>query len=140
MPPYLARDTRSSRVNSFGLLCIASYPQPSFPWPSHHRFSLRRLLSITSSPSPHLFHDVLTSLPHPLLTSPSHTPGRDDAQLVLFVDNCYGEFVEPIEPCDVGAHLVAGSLIKNPGGTLAPSGGYVAGRYDASPLLIASIM
>ena len=51
-------------------------------------------------------------------------------QLVLFVDNCYGEFVESLEPCAVGAHLVAGSLIKNPGGTLAPSGGYVAGRRD----------
>ena len=50
--------------------------------------------------------------------------------LILFVDNCYGEFVEVEEPCHVGAHLVAGSLIKNPGGTLAPSGGYVAGRSD----------
>ena len=48
--------------------------------------------------------------------------------LVLFVDNCYGEFVEDLEPCAVGADLVAGSLIKNPGGTLAPSGGYIAGR------------
>ena len=55
---------------------------------------------------------------------------RHHPQLVLFVDNCYGEFVEPLEPCAVGAHLVAGSLIKNPGGTLAPSGGYVAGRAD----------
>ena len=50
--------------------------------------------------------------------------------IVLFVDNCYGEFVEAREPCAVGAHLVAGSLIKNPGGTLAPSGGYIAGRAD----------
>jgi cystathionine beta-lyase family protein involved in aluminum resistance len=48
--------------------------------------------------------------------------------VLLFVDNCYGEFVEYLEPCHVGAHLVAGSLIKNPGGTLAPSGGYVAGE------------
>ncbi|CAN0358291.1 unnamed protein product, partial [Discosporangium mesarthrocarpum] len=47
-------------------------------------------------------------------------PGRG---LVVFVDNCYGEFVEPLEPCHVGAHLVAGSLIKNPGGTIAKSGG-----------------
>ena len=56
--------------------------------------------------------------------------GRDDAaaDVALFVDNCYGEFVEETEPCAVGADLVAGSLIKNPGGTLAPSGGYVAGR------------
>ncbi|KAL1504921.1 hypothetical protein AB1Y20_008688 [Prymnesium parvum] len=55
---------------------------------------------------------------------------RRDPSLVLFVDNCYGEFVEDMEPCAVGAHLVAGSLIKNPGGTIAPTGGYVAGRAD----------
>jgi cystathionine beta-lyase family protein involved in aluminum resistance len=49
---------------------------------------------------------------------------------VVFVDNCYGEFVEQREPCHVGADLIAGSLIKNPGGGLAPSGGYVVGRSD----------
>lgn len=49
---------------------------------------------------------------------------------VIMVDNCYGEFVEEKEPCDVGADLVAGSLIKNPGGGIAPSGGYIAGRKD----------
>ena len=43
------------------------------------------------------------------------------------VDNCYGEFVEPIEPSDVGADMVVGSLIKNPGGGLAPVGGYICG-------------
>ena len=46
------------------------------------------------------------------------------------VDNCYGEFVEMLEPTDVGADLVVGSLIKNPGGGLAPTGGYIAGRHD----------
>ena len=46
------------------------------------------------------------------------------------VDNCYGEFVETIEPSDVGADMVVGSLIKNPGGGLAPIGGYIAGRED----------
>lgn len=46
----------------------------------------------------------------------------------VFVDNCYGEFTEALEPCDVGADLVAGSLIKNPGGGIVPSGGYVAGK------------
>jgi cystathionine beta-lyase family protein involved in aluminum resistance len=46
----------------------------------------------------------------------------------VFVDNCYGEFVEDREPTHVGADLVAGSLIKNPGGTLVPSGGYVIGK------------
>lgn len=49
---------------------------------------------------------------------------------VCFVDNCYGEFVNPQEPTAVGADLMAGSLVKNPGGTIAPTGGYVAGRRD----------
>lgn len=48
----------------------------------------------------------------------------------ILVDNCYGEFVETIEPSQVGAELIMGSLIKNPGGGLAPMGGYVAGRRD----------
>ena len=48
----------------------------------------------------------------------------------IMVDNCYGEFVEELEPTDVGADLVVGSLIKNPGGGLAPTGGYIAGRHD----------
>jgi len=48
----------------------------------------------------------------------------------ILVDNCYGEFVETLEPTQVGADLVVGSLIKNPGGGLAPTGGYMAGRRD----------
>jgi cystathionine beta-lyase family protein involved in aluminum resistance len=51
-------------------------------------------------------------------------------EVVCFVDNCYGEFIEPREPTMVGADLMAGSLIKNPGGTIATGGGYVAGRAD----------
>ena len=47
--------------------------------------------------------------------------------VLVMVDNCYGEFVETIEPSDVGADMVVGSLIKNPGGGLAPIGGYIAG-------------
>jgi cystathionine beta-lyase family protein involved in aluminum resistance len=47
---------------------------------------------------------------------------------IVFVDNCYGEFVEELEPCHVGADLMAGSLIKNPGGGLAKTGGYIVGR------------
>ena len=47
------------------------------------------------------------------------------------VDNCYGEFVDTIEPSDVGADMVVGSLIKNPGGGLAPTGGYFAGKKSA---------
>lgn len=50
--------------------------------------------------------------------------------VVCFVDNCYGEFVDTREPTQVGADLIAGSLIKNPGGTIATAGGYVAGRKD----------
>ncbi|MCZ8521480.1 MULTISPECIES: methionine gamma-lyase family protein [Paenibacillus] len=48
--------------------------------------------------------------------------------LIVFVDNCYGEFTELAEPTEAGADLIAGSLIKNPGGGLAASGGYIAGR------------
>ena len=50
--------------------------------------------------------------------------------LIAMVDNCYGEFVDTIEPSDVGADMVVGSLIKNPGGGLAPIGGYIVGRKD----------
>jgi len=53
-----------------------------------------------------------------------------DKDVNVFVDNCYGEFTETIEPGDVGADILAGSLIKSPGGGLAPTGGYVAGRED----------
>ena len=53
-----------------------------------------------------------------------------DSDTVIMVDNCYGEFVEEKEPCEVGADLIAGSLIKNPGGAIAPTGGYIAGRRD----------
>ena len=53
-----------------------------------------------------------------------------DPSIICMVDNCYGEFVEPIEPSHVGADLTVGSLIKNPGGGLAPMGGYIAGRRD----------
>ena len=50
--------------------------------------------------------------------------------VIVFVDNCYGEFTEEIEPTAVGADLIAGSLIKNCGGGIAPTGGYIAGRKD----------
>ncbi len=49
---------------------------------------------------------------------------------VVMVDNCYGEFVEEMEPTQVGADLMAGSLIKNPGGGIAPTGGYIAGKRE----------
>ncbi len=49
---------------------------------------------------------------------------------IVMVDNCYGEFVQKQEPCEVGADLIAGSLIKNAGGGIATTGGYIAGRHD----------
>lgn len=52
------------------------------------------------------------------------------ADVIVMVDNCYGEFTELIEPSDVGADMVVGSLIKNPGGGLAPIGGYIAGKKE----------
>ena len=50
--------------------------------------------------------------------------------VICMVDNCYGEFVETMEPSDVGADMIVGSLIKNPGGGLAPIGGYIAGKKE----------
>lgn len=58
------------------------------------------------------------------------TVRRVNTTAAIMVDNCYGEFVEEMEPTQVGADLIAGSLIKNPGGGLAPTGGYIAGRRD----------
>ena len=55
---------------------------------------------------------------------------RNNQNAVILVDNCYGEFVEEREPTHAGADLVVGSLIKNPGGGLAPTGAYIAGRRD----------
>ncbi|HBA97357.1 MAG TPA: hypothetical protein DCZ23_04530 [Lachnospiraceae bacterium] len=54
--------------------------------------------------------------------------------VICMVDNCYGEFVEKTEPLQAGADLIAGSLIKNPGGGLAPIGGYIAGRKDLTDM------
>ncbi len=55
---------------------------------------------------------------------------RANPETVTVVDNCYGEFTEDREPCHVGADIIAGSLIKNPGGGIAPTGGYLAGRRE----------
>jgi cystathionine beta-lyase family protein involved in aluminum resistance len=59
-----------------------------------------------------------------------HLVKQQNPDTVCFVDNCYGEFIEDREPPAVGADLIAGSLIKNPGGTIVTAGGYVAGRAD----------
>jgi len=55
---------------------------------------------------------------------------QQNPQTICFVDNCYGEFIENVEPTAVGADLMAGSLIKNPGGTIVTAGGYLAGKTD----------
>ena len=55
---------------------------------------------------------------------------KQHPEVIVFVDNCYGEFVETREPIEAGADVIAGSLIKNPGGGIAPMGGYVAGNTD----------
>lgn len=59
-----------------------------------------------------------------------HIVKQQNPNTICFVDNCYGEFIEEREPTAVGADLMAGSLIKNPGGTIVTAGGYVAGRAD----------
>lgn len=55
---------------------------------------------------------------------------ESNPNIIVMVDNCYGEFVEEKEPTQVGADLIIGSLIKNPGGAIASTGGYIAGRAD----------
>lgn len=55
---------------------------------------------------------------------------RVSPKSIIMLDNCYGEFVEKVEPLTVGVDIMAGSLIKNPGGGIAPTGGYIAGRAD----------
>ncbi|MCL2068878.1 MAG: methionine gamma-lyase family protein, partial [Oscillospiraceae bacterium] len=59
-----------------------------------------------------------------------------DKNIIVAVDNCYGEFAETLEPCDAGADLIMGSLIKNPGGGIARTGGYIAGRADLVELCV----
>lgn len=71
----------------------------------------------------------------PSLTIPEiekivHLVKQQNPQTICFVDNCYGEFVTTQEPTAVGADLIAGSLIKNPGGTIVTAGGYIAGRSE----------
>ncbi len=56
-------------------------------------------------------------------------------EVIVFIDNCYGEFVETLEPSDVGADIMAGSLIKNPGGGLALTGGYIVGKKNLVALV-----
>lgn len=59
---------------------------------------------------------------------------NNNPDCICFVDNCYGEFVEKLEPTQVGADIIAGSLIKNPGGGIVEAGGYVAGKQECVEL------
>lgn len=59
-----------------------------------------------------------------------HAAKEANPDILVFVDNCYGEFVEDMEPTEVGADIMAGSLIKNPGGGIAPTGGYIVGKKE----------
>ena len=60
----------------------------------------------------------------------AETAKKANPDIIVMVDNCYGEFVERKEPLSVGADIIIGSLIKNPGGAIAPCGGYIVGRHD----------
>ncbi len=60
----------------------------------------------------------------------TQTARQANPDIIILVDNCYGEFTQTREPCDVGADLAVGSFIKNPGGGISPTGGYIAGRAD----------
>ena len=60
---------------------------------------------------------------------------ESDSNVIVMVDNCYGEFTEEREPIEIGADLVVGSLIKNMGGGIAPTGGYIVGRKDLIELI-----
>ena len=75
-------------------------------------------------------YSLRPSLPVETIGKIAAAAKRGNPDTVVFVDNCYGEFVEKFEPVSVGADLMAGSLIKNPGGGIAPTGGYIAGRHD----------
>ena len=75
-------------------------------------------------------YSTRTSLSVPEIGELCQIIKKANPNAAILVDNCYGEFVETLEPTHVGADLVVGSLIKNPGGGLAPTGGYIAGRRD----------
>ncbi len=75
-------------------------------------------------------YSVRDSLTIPVLREVIETVRKAEPNAYIMVDNCYGEFVDTVEPPELGADIIAGSLIKNPGGGLAVTGGYIAGRHD----------
>ena len=75
-------------------------------------------------------YSLRNSLDIPAIEKIIHIVKSKNPDCICFVDNCYGEFVEKQEPVEVGADLIAGSLVKNPGGGIVETGGYVAGKAD----------
>lgn len=75
-------------------------------------------------------YSLRPSLSIDVIEKMNKTAKASNPDVILMVDNCYGEFVEEREPLSVGADLIIGSLIKNPGGAIASTGGYIAGRAD----------
>ncbi|MBE6836587.1 MAG: hypothetical protein E7509_01120 [Ruminococcus sp.] len=75
-------------------------------------------------------YSLRPSLPVEVIGKMAETAKKANPDIIVMVDNCYGEFVETREPLQVGADLIIGSLIKNPGGAIASTGGYIAGRAD----------
>lgn len=75
-------------------------------------------------------YSLRPSLTVDIISEISRIAKRANPDIIVMVDNCYGEFVEKREPLSVGADLIIGSLIKNPGGGIASTGGYIAGRAD----------
>ena len=73
------------------------------------------------------------------ITKIIETVKKNNPECICFVDNCYGEFTEKLEPTDVGADLIAGSLIKNAGGGIVEAGGYVAGKAELVDLVAQSL-
>jgi cystathionine beta-lyase family protein involved in aluminum resistance len=75
-------------------------------------------------------YSLRPALTIPMIAEIIKSARNANPNIIIIVDNCYGEFIEAFEPCDVGADLVVGSLIKNPGGGIAETGGYIAGKAD----------
>ena len=75
-------------------------------------------------------YNIRKSLDIPMIKQIVEIVKSKNPNCICFVDNCYGEFVESLEPTDVGADILAGSLIKNPGGGIVETGGYIAGKEE----------
>tara|TARA_Y100001968_G_scaffold332907_1_gene392969 strand:+ start:785 stop:2068 length:1284 start_codon:yes stop_codon:yes gene_type:complete len=122
------RGTGQGSLKEFGVL------YEELPFASNNQFDFAALQNALSIPRKMVFiqrscgYSWRAALSIELIQKICFEVHKKQPNCVCFVDNCYGEFVEEKEPTEVGADLIAGSLIKNPGGTIVPSGGYIAGR------------